>query len=179
MQIFRDILDARHHNIQERIKTLRRKIEGPQEQQMRLDGTIEEQPHQMKLEAVAWQKQVETLTKELDQLSDARTALKTAKDVPFVWDIAFVEIFEGEKEGFDIVVGNPPYVRQENIADPRLPHGDKTQENKKAYKAKLARSVYQVFPVSLATTPRQNLRRRSLTPRVTSIFTSTSIAYHY
>lgn len=146
LRLFRDILDARHHNIQASIKALHRKIEGPQERQMRLDGTIEEQPHQMKLEAIEWQKQIETLTKELDQLSDARTALKTAKDVPFVWDIAFVEIFEGEKEGFDIVVGNPPYVRQENIADPRLPHEDKARENKKAYKVKLARSVYQVFP---------------------------------
>lgn len=146
LRLFRDILDARHHNIQERIKALRRKIEGPQERQMRLDGTMEERPHQMKLEAVEWQKQIEALTKELDQISAARTAFKTAKDVPFVWDIAFVEIFEGDQNGFDIIIGNPPYVRQENIANPCLSREDRTLENKKAYKAKLARSVYQVFP---------------------------------
>ena len=147
LRLFRDILDARHHNIQESIKTLRRKIEGPQEQQMRLDGTIEEQPHQMKLEAIEWQKQVETLTKELDQLSEARTALKTAKDVPFVWDIAFVEIFEGEKEGFDIVVGNPPYVRNESIASPSKSKEEQSKTERTAYKQALARQVYEAFSV--------------------------------
>ena len=50
-----------------------------------------------------------------------------------------------DKEGFDIVIGNPPYVRQENIADPDLPR-EVTTENKKEYKTKLARSVYQAFP---------------------------------
>ena len=66
--------------------------------------------------------------------------------MPFVWDIAFVEIFTGEKGGFDIVIGNPPYVRHENIADPNIPRERITTENKKVYKAKLARSVYQAFP---------------------------------
>ncbi|MBI3798725.1 MAG: Eco57I restriction-modification methylase domain-containing protein, partial [Deltaproteobacteria bacterium] len=150
LQLFRDILDARHHNIQERIKTLRRKIEGPQEQQMRLDGTIEERPHQMKLEAVEWQKQVEALTKELDQISDARIALKTAKDVPFVWDIAFVEIFEGDKEGFDIVIGNPPYVRNESIAPPSKPREEQSKAERTAYKQALARQVYEAFPTFFA-----------------------------
>jgi hypothetical protein len=147
LQVFRDILDNRHHDIREKIKVLRQKIEGPQERQIRLDGTIEEQPHQMKLEAVEWQKQIETLTKELDQLSDARTALKTARDVPFVWDIAFVEIFEGEKEGFDIVIGNPPYVRNESIASPGKPKEEQSKAERTAYKQALARQVYEAFPV--------------------------------
>jgi len=72
--------------------------------------------------------------------------LSAAKEVPFVWDIAFVEIFEVDKEGFDIVMGNPPYVRQEAISDPRTPREQVTAENKRAYKDKLARSVYQTFP---------------------------------
>jgi len=32
----------------------------------------------------------------------------------FVWDIAFPEVFE--KGGFDIIIGNPPYIRQEKIS---------------------------------------------------------------
>ena len=32
----------------------------------------------------------------------------------FLWDVYFAEVF-ADKGGFDIVIGNPPYVRQENI----------------------------------------------------------------
>ena len=119
----------------------------PQDQQILLDGTIEERAaHQFELQAMEYQKQIEALTEDLNRLEEARSALGSAGGVPFVWDIAFVEMFTGEKEGFDIVIGNPPYVRQENIADPNLPRERVTTANKKAYKAKLARSVYQAFP---------------------------------
>ena len=146
LRLFQDILDARHHKVQEEIKSLRRKIEGPIGRQLRLDGKVEEKPHQIALDAVLWQKQIESLTEDLEQIDRARSALRTTREIPFVWDIAFVEIFESEKEGFDIVIGNPPYVRQENIADPHLFREDVTTENKKEYKIKLARSVYQAFP---------------------------------
>ena len=45
------------------------------------------------------------------------------------------------------MIENPPYIRQEDIRDLTLPKeiGEET-ENKKLYKAKLARSVYQVHP---------------------------------
>ena len=145
-QLFTDILDTKQHEIQEHIKSLRRKIEGPQERRIRLDGTIEEHSHQIDLEARQYQQQIETLQVELEQIKKSSTALKTATEVPFVWDIAFVEIFGSEKDGFDIVVGNPPYVRQEAIADPQIPREKVTAENKRVYKDKLARSVYQTFP---------------------------------
>jgi len=73
--------------------------------------------------------------------------------VPFVWDIAFVEIFEGDSGGFDIVIGNPPYVRQEMIVPPMLDPRDfggenssRWKEQKKAYKEKLQRSVAAAWP---------------------------------
>jgi hypothetical protein len=145
-RLFSDILDARSHKIQERVKALRRKLEGPQESQIRLDGTVTPRSHQMDLEASKYRQEIEALTIELAQTETSRKALGTAREVPFVWDIAFVEIFESEKEGFDIIIGNPPYVRQEAIADPQLPRDKVTAENKRAYKDKLARSVYQAFP---------------------------------
>jgi hypothetical protein len=89
---------------------------------------------------------MESLKAQLETIENSRVALNTIKDVPFVWDIAFVEIFEGEKEGFDILIGNPPYVRQEHIADPHLAREEVTTQNKKDYKAKLAGSLYQAFP---------------------------------
>lgn len=54
--------------------------------------------------------------------------------------------FKGNRQGFDIVIGNPPYVRQENISDPNLSREKVTADNKKAYKHKLARLVYQTYP---------------------------------
>jgi len=145
-RLFSDILDARQHRIEERINDLRRKLEGPQESQIRLDGTVTSRSHQMDLEANKYRQEIEVLTAELAQTETSRKALNTAKDVPFVWDIAFVEIFQSEKDGFDIVIGNPPYIRQEAIADPHVPRDKVTPENKRIYKDKLARSVYQAFP---------------------------------
>ncbi len=146
LNLFRDILEGRQKKIQEELVTLQRKVEGPRGEQVGFDGTVEKKPHQLGLDIVALQKQIETLKNDLGLLSSSRDALKTVKDIPFVWDIAFVEIFEGDKEGFDIVIGNPPYVRQENIADPHLSREEITTENKKITKAKLARSVYQSYP---------------------------------
>ena len=34
----------------------------------------------------------------------------------FHWELEFPEAFQGEKPGFDVVVGNPPYVRQERLS---------------------------------------------------------------
>jgi methylase of polypeptide subunit release factors len=79
-------------------------------------------------------------------LQEALDALVSPKQMPFVWDIAFVEIFGGDNDGFDIVIGNPPYVRQEQISDPLLPRTQVTTENKRAYKKKLANTVYHDFP---------------------------------
>ena len=147
LQLFRELIDTRVTNIKGQIDDLQQRVDGPQERQMRLDGTVEERiDRQLELEAMEWQKQIETLTEDLDRLEEARNALRSAGGVPFVWDIAFVEIFTGGKGGFDIVIGNPPYVRQESISDPKIPHENVTPENKKAHKAKLARSVYQAFP---------------------------------
>ena len=147
LQLFRELIDTRATNINGQIDDLQQRIDGPQERQMRLDGTVEERTdRQLELQAMEWQKQIETLTEDLNHLREARSALVNARGVPFVWDIAFVEIFTGEKGGFDIVIGNPPYVRQESISDPKIPREEVTRENKKVYKAKLARSVYQAFP---------------------------------
>jgi len=145
-RLFQDILDARYHEVQEGIKALHRKIEGPPERQISLDGTMKPHSHQMDLQATKNQGQLEALKLELEQIEKSRQALQTATQVPFVWDIAFVEIFEGEERGFDIVIGNPPYVRQESISDPALPRDMVTAESKRAYKGKLARSVYRAFP---------------------------------
>ena len=90
------------------------------------------------------QREIQDLEQQLAYPVAALNALSSTRNLPFVWDIAFVEIF-AEGQRFDIVIGNPPYVRQEQITDP-LVQGTQTVEQKQAYKSKLARSVYEAFP---------------------------------
>ena len=145
-ELFRDLLDERSKAIYDDIGILQQKIRAANVQQLNLDESTEvPDASQPDREMEEWRKQVEALTADRNHLIAARRALRDAPTSPFVWDIAFVEIFSDEKGGFDVVIGNPPYVRQENIADPKLPRESITTDNKKAYKAKLARSVYQAF----------------------------------
>ncbi|MCS7265779.1 MAG: BREX-1 system adenine-specific DNA-methyltransferase PglX, partial [Armatimonadetes bacterium] len=48
--------------------------------------------------------------------------LQKGEPIPlFLWEVAFPEVFlnsNGDEQGFDIVIMNPPYVRQEKIAPP-------------------------------------------------------------
>jgi len=110
-RLFSDILDARGHTLQECIKALRRKLECPQTYQIGLDDKGAPPPHQIDLEANQYRQEIEAFATELAQTEASKKALSAAREVPFVWDIAFVEIFESEENGFDIVMGNPPYVR--------------------------------------------------------------------
>jgi hypothetical protein len=62
----------------------------------------------------------------------------------FLWDLDFAEVFYN-RHGFDIVIGNPPYVRQEAIAPPTKNEEDydpdKWRELKREYKEELIESV--------------------------------------
>lgn len=56
------------------------------------------------------------LGKRFDEIAVIQGEIKEAKEPPFIWDLAFAEVFL-MKNGFDIVIANPPYVRQESISD--------------------------------------------------------------
>jgi len=64
---------------------------------------------------------------------------------PFFWFIDFAEIFLLDKHGFDIVIGNPPYVRQEKIAPSLENEHDYSEDDwrvkKKEYKTKLQNKI--------------------------------------
>ena len=163
LRVFREILDTRHKNLEEQIRSLRRQAEAPEGRQIGLlDHKIEEQSTQTRSQIAEKQKKLESLSTDLDRIAKARAALKSVNDVPFVWDIAFVEIFQDDADGFDIIFGNPPYVRQENISDPRLPRDEVTTQNKREYKDKLARAVYQAFPKFFAYNADQDRSARKL-----------------
>lgn len=87
--------------------------------------------------------QQKEMGKEIERLEEERRQIK--EEHPLVWSIEFAEVFGGEKGGFDIVIGNPPYVRQEEIADPTGKKG-KEKEDKKEYKNLLQEMVKIDFP---------------------------------
>lgn len=92
------------------------------------------------------EKQILELKEELNNLKQLDKKILNPEEKPFVWDIDFAEIF-GDKGGFDIVIGNPPYVRQEMISPPNKLKSEVTLEDRREYKEKLIRSVQSVFPM--------------------------------
>jgi hypothetical protein len=178
LDLFRDILAHKRHALQNHIAELTRQIKSPAVQGS-LPGidAVTDQAAQRRLEQLRAER--EEKQAELDRITRALSALRSPQQVPFVWDIAFVEIFEGEKKGFDIVIGNPPYVRQEMIAPPALDPSDfggetadRWKEQKKTYKAKLQQSVAVAWPRFFRYTPARPISASS-TAKATS--TSTSI----
>jgi hypothetical protein len=161
LDLFRDILAEKQHALQNQIAALTRQIESPTEQQDTLPGidvATDRAAHQRRIAQLRTER--EEKHAELARITDALAALRSAQHVPFVWDIAFVEIFEGDRSGFDIVIGNPPYVRQEMIAPPALDPSDfggetadRWKEQKKTYKAKLQQSVAVAWPRFFRYTP--------------------------
>lgn len=80
-----------------------------------------------------------------------------------VQDAPCMDAREGELAGFDIIIGNPPYVRQEKIGDP-FSTGEQ-QHNGAAvvdYKARLANSIYAAFPSFFGYQKREGRTERKL-----------------
>lgn len=60
--------------------------------------------------------EIEELKLALIQIREYKEELLKLKEPPMIWDLAFAEVF-AMKNGFDVVIANPPYVRQEKIED--------------------------------------------------------------
>ena len=143
--LFREILAAYETQLPRQIETTHELLKALSAEQLMLSEIG--RPEETQLDALTKQKQAELARHEenLAQVKRARSALNANTPPPFVWDIAFVEIFN-QSGGFDIVIENPPYVSTKKIADPTLSRDEVTLANKNAYKVKLARAVYQAFP---------------------------------
>lgn len=74
---------------------------------------------QNKKEKDAWNKKVKELTLKIKGLETALEEIKSNKiyENAFEWRFEFPEVLndEGDFVGFDVVIGNPPYIRQEEL----------------------------------------------------------------
>jgi hypothetical protein len=74
-----------------------------------------------KKEKTAWNKKVEKLTVDTSKLEAEIEEIKANKifENAFEWRFEFPEVLndEGDFVGFDVVIGNPPYIRQEELGE--------------------------------------------------------------
>lgn len=70
-------------------------------------------------EKMAWNKKVDTLSKQTKTLEDEIDAIKSNRifENAFEWRFEFPEVLneDGDFVGFDVVIGNPPYMRVQEI----------------------------------------------------------------
>ena len=149
--LFYEILWAKKKHLEEEIKKLEWNIKWKESPQKL--PNVEMHYEQTSLTVERLKKERDAKRIELERVKKALDVIRSAERMPFVWDMAFMEIFESDKRGFDIVIGNPPYVRQGKIADPtKKPedYGGRTSEGwkrlKAEYKEKLQRSVWLAYP---------------------------------
>jgi len=134
LDIFKEILDDEIENHKTAIKALLSADSKSEMKSLFTGETVEAKVKKSKTDT----KELDFHNNEIEELNSQRKSLSENK--PLIWSIEFSEIFV-ENGGFDIVIGNPPYVRQEDISDPLG-----KIEDKKRYKDLLAEMVRIDFP---------------------------------
>lgn len=96
-----------------KLNKLRGELFSQENQPMLFDRT--------KAEKTTWEKRIKTLLAEIDKLEKELEQIKNNKiyENAFEWRFEFPEVLnhEGDFIGFDVVIGNPPYIRQEEFSD--------------------------------------------------------------
>ena len=139
LRIFTEILDDRIITFQKEIQSI--EVKKQRHQLALFKDDKKEIPEQKGL----FEEQIKILGQKIEEIKEVKRKIREPGHKSFVWDIDFAEIF-GDKGGFDIVIGNPPYVRQEKIAPPNKLKAEVTLEDKKDYKERLFNSVQAHFP---------------------------------
>jgi len=133
LEIYEEILDTEIKEKEEKLKNLKNiKL-------VKVMSLFGEENQIKQKESELDKEKIEKLKNEIAELKQQKRALRKGSK-PLVWSIEFAEVF-AERDGFDLVIGNPPYVRQETIADPMGKIKDK-----KGYKNCLEEMVKLDFP---------------------------------
>lgn len=124
--------------IDDKINSLEEKLEADKTKQQTLDGETKE--------SGLSQDEIEEINGQIGKLEDLKEEVDGNPDkVPLIWEVAFAEVFK-QKDGFDMVIGNPPYVRNEAIKPPNSDPEEVTKEMKKEYKSRLQESIEERVP---------------------------------
>ena len=145
IRIFQRIIEERLQFIENEVKNARDKIKG-EESQKTLSGEKVTLNEEIRKRIEQLQGLIESYNREEYELKGIRENLTIPGKKPFVWEIDFAEIF-GDKNGFDIVIGNPPYVTRTYISPPNKIKSEVSKEERDSYKKKLISSVKGRFPV--------------------------------
>ena len=151
IKLFEEILNERIESLETDIQVLSHSEKKKEKQTGLFGASVNIDAENIKKEKKSLaeiEERIKDCVSEIEKLKKVKELLKDPAKKPFVWDIDFAEIFADEG-GFDIVIGNPPYVRQEKIAPPNKLKEEITLEDRRAYKDKLINSVSNRFPVVL------------------------------
>jgi hypothetical protein len=146
-EIFKEIIKSKIEELQTKIQQKQNQISFLQKQNKE-DLFGNDISFTNEIEDV--QKEITAYQKELSKYENIFSTIgsKTEKDY-FLWEIDFAEVF-ALKGGFDIVIGNPPYIRQELIAPPTEKEKNYSEDEwrklKKQYKEKLITAVKTSWP---------------------------------
>lgn len=133
------VADYKNTNDREAKRTLERFIEeqkenfsrtvNPRDEDLRKIRKIESEIGAMPMffsrdDQIQWQMKVERLQKELNELQEKyEDKLKTVYNQAFEWRFEFPEVLDdnGKFVGFDVVIGNPPYIKEMNAKNIFMP----------------------------------------------------------
>ena len=141
VRLFEEIIDERVKSLTTDIKCYEQNIKMAKSQKTLAGEQIVDEKKVEENQA-----RINANNDEIQKLNEVKRYLKDPEKKPFVWDIDFAEIF-GDKGGFDIVIGNPPYVNYKKISPPNKEKKDVTDEDKANYKNKLLESIKTRFSV--------------------------------
>ena len=141
LRLFEEIIESRLEILIKNVKRLKNTIKQAKSQKD-LYGKITFDKKKVEI----LEEQIKEKESVIVELNELKSVIDIPEKKPFIWDIDFAEIF-GEKNGFDIVIGNPPYLRHEKIVPFNKLKTELTNSDKFDYKSKLAQSVKNQFPV--------------------------------
>lgn len=140
-EILLEVLKEKLQNIEKDLQKLKRDIELLSQKDMYAASHQKESLKELREKEKLLKQEKEEYQRLVSEVGKSKS-----KDY-FLWEIDFAEVFE--KGGFDIVIGNPPYVRQEEIAPPLEKMERHSEESWKAlkeqYKEKLLQSVKRLW----------------------------------
>jgi len=152
IRLFEEILNERIESLETDITVLSNSGKKKEKQTGLFGSELNIEAKNIKKEKQELQEiedKIKQAEEEISKLKNVKKILNEPDKKPFVWDIDFAEVF-ADKGGFDIVIGNPPYVRQEKIAPPNKLKEEITLQDRQDYKQKLINSVSNRFPVVTA-----------------------------